>query len=353
MSPVAAVNPLNRLVGLVLLAAFVLTVLVFRLSSRAIFIWLPVAIALWAAQLVFIVGQSWALDHRKLTLARWLTVDSLSRAWLNLQIALQEGQIETAKHLFAELPPTAFGNAFGWNLFINALINAGLYREAVTVRRRFGTELRAARNDHAAIYGLALLNIAEALYNLGRWRRAKQLMLTLEARGFLKDPLNRAGGTAQLAWIAAHDGDASAALTLLSSVNSGALPYDYRAELHFTFVVAHLANRDVPSARASLENARRALSRFSSKRNILFLEARCARAEGDLKEAARLCELAANHDYRGQGGDGLLLWGDVCSDLGDLAGARRAWQLAIDRDPESESARFAQQRLSTPLEKSA
>lgn len=339
----------SQLIGFVLLGAFVLVVVVYHPSKTFIVVGMPIAVL----PLVVHGVVAWALDNRKLALLRRLTFDPVKRAWLDVQLAIQRGRVDDAQRIFDALPATSIGDGFGWNLFVNAWISSGHYREAVRTRRRFGKRLRVVREKHRVAYGLALLNIAEALYNIGHWRRAKQLMLALESRGFLEDRLNRAAGRAQLAWIAAHDGDPATALSQLAAVDSRGLPYDYRAELHFTFVAAHLANRDVVSARLSLNNARYPLVRISSKRNILFMEARCARAEGNLKEAARLCELASNHEYRGQGGDGLLLWGDVCSELGDLPGAQRAWQLAIDRDPESESAGFARQRLNQPLEKSA
>lgn len=340
---------LLMLVGFMLIGAWIFATVKFRLSPQVVLLSTPIVVL----PLVVDMVQTWALANRRLSLARRLTFDPMIRAWLDIQIATQQGRVEDALRMFDALPATAVGDGFGWNLFVNALISAGRYHEAVRMRRRFGKRLRVVREKHVAAYGLVLLNVAEALYNLGHWRRAKQLMLALESRGFLENPLNRAGGRAQLAWIAAHDGDPASALSRLASVDSRRLPSDYRAELYFTFVAAQLANGDLVSARRSLDNARYPLIRVSSRRNILFMEARCARAEGNLKEAARLCELASNHEYRGQGGDGLLLWGDVCSELGDLPGAQRAWQLAIDRDPESESARFAKQRLNPALEKSA
>jgi hypothetical protein len=57
-------------------------------------------------------------------------------------------------------------------------------------------------------------------------------------------------------------------------------------------------------------------------------------------------EAGATAEYRGQGGDGLLAWGDLLHSLGRTAEALTAWRLAVERDPESESARLAATRLS-------
>jgi tetratricopeptide (TPR) repeat protein len=334
----------DRMLRVPLLIAMVLALASFRFGFALLGAAGAVLGGSFAALIFAHAAKSWAVDHRHLRLARWLSVDSWTRRWLDVQLASADGEFTTAYALFDGLPHTALGDVFAWNLFVNGLISRGLYRQAVTARRQIA-RLHDARTQLPEHYGLVLLNIAEALYNLGRWRRARQLMETLEGNGYLKTALNRAGGQAQMAWIEAHTELAEKALGRLATVDVADFPFDYRAELHFTWAAAHLANNDVANARASLATARSLLVRPSSERNILFLEARCARAEGNLREAARLCELASNHEYRGQGGDGLLLWGDVCEQLGDTTGARRAWQLALERDPESESARRAREKL--------
>ena len=57
--------------------------------------------------------------------------------------------------------------------------------------------------------------------------------------------------------------------------------------------------------------------------------------------AESLCRAAAAHPYRAQGGDGLLMWGDVLTRLGRADEAEQAYALAIERDGQSESARLA------------
>ena len=93
----------------------------------------------------------------------------------------------------------------------------------------------------------------------------------------------------------------------------------------------------------------RAAVRVSSRRNALAISGRVAAAMHDWTEAERMFRAAALHPYRGQGGDALLLWGDVLSRLGRLDEARRAYALAVERDPQSESAQLAQARSATAL----
>ena len=94
-----------------------------------------------------------------------------------------------------------------------------------------------------------------------------------------------------------------------------------------------------------MEGGERAAVRISSRRNALYLHARVATAAGDLAGAERWCRRGAEHAFQGQGGDGLLLWGEVLERLGRPDQAAAAWRLAIERDPESESARTAAGRL--------
>jgi hypothetical protein len=79
--------------------------------------------------------------------------------------------------------------------------------------------------------------------------------------------------------------------------------------------------------------------RPSSSRNALFLRAQIAAARGDWLTAEQHCRAAAGHPFRGQGGDGLLLWARVLEKLGRVAEARDALSLVSSRDPESAAAR--------------
>lgn len=81
----------------------------------------------------------------------------------------------------------------------------------------------------------------------------------------------------------------------------------------------------------------------------LFLRARLLALMGRDDEAIEACRRAAEHPFKTQSGDGLLLWGDLLSKRGRIEEARAAWSLARERDPESASAGQASQRLSAPV----
>src|SRR5205814_1840703 len=70
------------------------------------------------------------------------------------------------------------------------------------------------------------------------------------------------------------------------------------------------AGRHDGARRCALAGAAAAI-RPSSKRNALFIQGRVAAAMGEPARAESLCREAAAFPYRAQGGDGLLLWGDL------------------------------------------
>jgi len=111
------------------------------------------------------------------------------------------------------------------------------------------------------------------------------------------------------------------------------------AEYHFTRIVALLAAGRLDDAETVLWDGEKAARRPSSKRNAIFLRARIAAARGDWVAAERHCRLAANHPFRTQGGDGLLLWAEALDELDRTADAAEARRLVLERDPESEAAR--------------
>src|SRR5262249_57668929 len=117
-----------------------------------------------------------------------------------------------------------------------------------------------------------------------------------------------------------------------------ALPGPYHAEHYFTAAVAALAAGRIDDARRHASSGGDLAIRPSSRRNALFIRARAAAAAGDLLPAESLCRTAASHSYRAQGGDGLLLWGEVLTRLGRPGEACKAYGLAIHPDPETHSA---------------
>jgi len=192
---------------------------------------------------------------------------------------------------------------------------------------------------------LVQINLAEAEYNLGRWEAAWDRLRPLETIA-AQYPITRAGLSQQRAWIAAHQGRAAEALALWRQTDVRGFPRHYHAEYHFTHAVVLLAVGRVGEADEAAAAGTEAAVRPSSRRNALFVEARVAAAQGDQEGADQLCRSAAVQRYRGQGGDGLLLWGDVLVHLRRLDEARAAWSLAIERDPQSESSKLATARLS-------
>ncbi|MEW5737591.1 MAG: hypothetical protein AB1938_01630 [Myxococcota bacterium] len=267
-------------------------------------------------------------------------------ATLSLEASLKSAWPDASESALRRVSTST--DALATNARINALIWRGRYRDAVRAFLQ-----NRSRLCPPPLRALAHCNVAEALYNLGRWRRARQLVdAVLKNPGWPPDEAQWiiCGLKAQRAWIAAHDGDIALGRQLMSELDEKTFPEDYRAELSFTCAVVELSAGEPDTAQRHLTHARTLLARESSRRNVLFLEARVAALRGRRDEAISLCRRASECAYRGQGGDGLLLWGDLLAEHGDLAAARRAWGLVLERDPESESAGKARARLTPPAE---
>lgn len=311
--------------------------------GRVDFTWLLVlAFAPGIASVVVGAAGTRRRSPRLLAIARVLAqlAPSWTVAWRGVVDVLALADVARVESLLARHEGAT--HAHGVNFLVNANIWRGRYRAAV----RAGLRARA-RKELDLDWALVLLNVAEALYNLGRWTRAAQLVEALARRDL---PWSTAawlkvGLDAQRAWIAQHLGDVARAEALMSSIVPDEMVIGYRAEVHFTRAAVALAARDAGRARLALDDARRVLVRESSRRNLLFLDARLAVLEGDDERAIALCREASEHAYRGQGGDGLLLWGDLLAKRGDMAGAQAAWRLVLERDPESEAASVARGRL--------
>jgi tetratricopeptide (TPR) repeat protein len=234
----------------------------------------------------------------------------------------------------------ASGRPQALNSAIDSLIAAGRYAEALALPARF--ENRGPRDSLSEL--LVQINLAEAEYNLGHWGVAWERLRGLDPLAAMF-PITRAGLAQQRSWIAAHTGRPEEALHHWRRADLQDLPHHYRAEHFFTGAVALLGVSDHEAARACAVAGADAAVRPSSKRNALFIEARVAAAMDDWFLAESLCRAAAENPYRGQGGDGLLFWGEALTRLEWGAQARQAYALAIERDPQSESARVAAERL--------
>ena len=226
------------------------------------------------------------------------------------------------------------------NELVNLYVTSGLYRLAVGADPRPDEAAGASR----AMLALIQINLAEADYNLGRWAEAEARLAGLDDDA-APLAITRAGLLQQRAWIAAHTGRPDLAAGLCAQVSIQWLPRAYHAEYFFTRAAAFLAQGRLDRAAREVQSGERSCVRVSSRRNALFLQARIAAAGDALEEAERFCRRGAEHRFRGQGGDGLLLFGDVLARLARPAEAAAAWRLSLERDPESESAGRAAGRL--------
>jgi hypothetical protein len=228
---------------------------------------------------------------------------------------------------------------------VNVFINAGLYLEALDIERGWQGPSNpeapsAARNE----WNLIRFNLVEAVYNLGGWGAAHARLSALEeaAREY---PFLWNFFPVQRAWILAHTGRGGEALSALENVDCRRAPRVYRSEVRFTRAAALLALCRYEEAEREARMGSRLARRVSSTRNGLFLLGRIAMAAGRLEEALRFFEAGATHPYKGQGGDGLLAWGDCLGKLGRQEEAREAWRLVLARDPQSGAASEAASRL--------
>ncbi len=300
-----------------------------------------VALAFAATVAVIRALNAAALEHPRLGRKVRFLLDQPIRAIVDYHA----GDVRRAlAGLRAHRPERTSTDLWLWNILSFVPTAAGEYRAALRSRPRV-LPLAEAKARYPGAHALTVVNKAEALYSLGRWKTAERLLCALAARGTLEDRVALGGATLQLAWILAHTGRGEVAQYLCEAVPPGWPPADYRAEVHFTRAAAALAAGAPPEALAHLDQARRELSRETSRRNELFLRARVLAALGDTAEAEACCARAAAFAYTGQGGDGLLLWGDLLQRRGARQEAREKWRLVAERDPESEGARVAARQL--------
>lgn len=222
---------------------------------------------------------------------------------------------------------------------VNTLITAGRYQRALTIKV-------PVDGQHSGLFANALneVNLAEAEYNLGRWSEALARVDSIQCSRS-QSSLVASGAAAQRAWILAHLGQMERARASFAEVRLADFPAYFKAEPHYTKAAIELAAGELDAALEAVALGLQTAVRASSKRNGLFLRARIRAGRGEHEQALADFEIASKADYRWQGGDGLLAWGDLLQRMGRSADAARAWQLTVERDPESESAALATQRL--------
>ncbi|MBI4951689.1 MAG: tetratricopeptide repeat protein [Myxococcales bacterium] len=257
-------------------------------------------------------------------------------------------RVDAAAAAAAELGRRAPSGELTWeqlNHIVTTLITAGRYEEALGVVEATPASARArAVRDQDLDYGLLELNLAEADMNLGRTEAALARLDAL-APAFVASPHGASALAMQRAWILGTLGRGAEAVSAIAGSSPDPLGPRYAAEHHLSHAYALFAAGRHDEADAEIARALDRAERPASNRNALFLRARIAAARGDLAPALEWCREAVEHPHRWQGGDGLLFWGELLARGGDREGARRAWSLALLRDPESVSARTARERL--------
>ncbi len=227
---------------------------------------------------------------------------------------------------------------------VNVFINAGLYLEALDIERGWRSPSDDAPSAERDEWALVRFNLVEAVYNLGGWGAANARLSALEeaARVF---PFLWNFFPVQRAWILAHTGRGGEALAALENVDCQLVPRVYRSEVRFTRAAALLALSRYEEAEREARLGLKLARRLSSTRNGLFLLGRISMAAGRLEAALRFFEAGATQAYTGQGGDGLLAWGDCLARLGRHEEARDVWRLVLARDTQSGAASEAAARL--------
>jgi tetratricopeptide (TPR) repeat protein len=222
---------------------------------------------------------------------------------------------------------------------------AGHYLEALAVTETWSASRWAelARGG-PPIFVMLRANLAEALYNLGRWDEALEYMADLDSMA-ARRPFTAAILAMQRSWILSHRGQGAEALGALGGTDVTAFAPPWRSEWHYARCAALLACGRIADSRVEAQAGLAVALRAASTRNGWFLLGHVAELDGALEPACELFQRGADHAYRRQGGASLLAWGDILVKRGRLDEARTAWALASERDPESEAAGRARERL--------
>lgn len=279
--------------------------------------------------------HGWLSTSALLTAA---STPSLLPALVQAETAMRlyyEGKLDAASQVIDTISvfedPSEIVAAHVVNLLVCVDVAMGRYLRALERRGQW-----SLKNDQAIIR----INEAEALANLGRWEESlEHIRDLLETTG-----LTLTGAALHTAWVLAMQERAAPARAALALAHEEDLPIDFRSEYHYAQAFVLIAEGDYSGARRAVHRGESLVIRSSSQRNALFLRGRIALKEGRPEEALKHFEAGARHVFRGQGGDGLLAWGDTLASLGSHERAVEAWELVSARDPESYAAGIARER---------
>lgn len=331
--------------------------------------WLPLFVAAAIALVVVapyvrqgLVGWAYAAHRRgrgvpALALGRHLLHlpgrgPRLAGAWLLAAVRADRGETAAAVEATRIMLRQVDGDRrLSWRVVTDAtnnLVNAGLYREAVLLPRKWSGRAReAARRKDPANHALAQVNRAEALHNLGRNASALRLLSRVEAEA-RQNALALEGLLCLRAWICSHTGDLLQATRDLAHIQGDALRRDYAPELHYARAKSALAAGRRHQARSQATRGLRSSVRAASERNGLFLLAEISAAEGETESALEYFQRGLAHRYRAQGGASLLGYADLLTELGRHSDAARAEELIVGRDPQSAAAAQVLRRRTAP-----
>jgi tetratricopeptide (TPR) repeat protein len=257
--------------------------------------------------------------------------------------AYRRGALDEALRAVEPVLDRALADPVAWVVVMNVLIGAGRYRDAL---RGLDQPWRApprgplARFHHSLHLFQVEVNEAEALQNLGDERAVRHVQ-SVPRSGASMFAMHQA-------WAHASRGDLAAAEAARRGIAVRRIPADWRAEGCYAGAFVHLLARDLDAAEREVRRGLARAVRASSKRNGTYLLATVAHRRGQTERALALFAEAAEHPYRGQGGAALLEWGDLLAEVGRRDDAARAWQLVLERDPESAAAEVARGRLAPP-----
>lgn len=237
------------------------------------------------------------------------------------------------------LPPGPESSGDELNTRICMLISTSRYREAL-----------AAADDHRGLpIGPRMqlyidLNLVEARYNLGQLDQALDDLLALKEACALSSVFWWYWALA-FGWLCALRGEPERASQPLGRIEAERFSLAYRAELEMTLAAYYRAKGDLAQALVHAQRARDHVVRWTSRRNVEFLEANLRADRGEIELALAHFERGINDPYQGQGGPDLVRYAELLLERDRDDEAAAVCELAIERDPQSPACAQARELL--------